>query len=203
MRDKMSREGLLPEAADSTEEEKRFNEFLLSNFRFDEEDVLILRDLALGVSPFPAALSENSRQRVIKNVLDLIKGRSQKEYTIGAMLAQYRQRRGVGLKEQAQELGIGPEVVRELETEPTPAGSVLGDNKIIGNLAQKYRLAFWKLLSLIRDASAFLSLQGEVKVPSVSYARATGRLEEEEHRALIDKVLQSTIKKGPENAMEH
>lgn len=132
MRDKMSREGLLPEADDFTEEEKRFNEFLLSNIELDEDSILALRDLALGVSPrpVPVALSEDSKQRVIKNVLDFVKHRSQEEYAIGAMLAQYRQRRGVSLKEQAQELGTGPEAIRELEKEPTPAVNVLGDNKM-------------------------------------------------------------------------
>lgn len=204
MKGKKGRGGLLPEANDFTEEERRFNEFLLSNVKLDEEGVLALRDLALGVRPrsVPVALSEDSKQRVINNVLDLVKRRPQEGYAIGAMLAQYRQRRGVSLKEQAQELGTGPEAVRELEKEPTPAVNVLSDNKAIGDLAQKYRLAFWKLLSLIRDASAFLSLQSQARVPSVSYARATERLEEEEYKALIDKVLQSTLGEGAEDAME-
>lgn len=203
MRDKMTREGLLPEADDLTEEEKKFNEFLLSNIELDEDSMLALRDLALGVSPrvVPIALSEDSKQRVIKKVLDLVKRRSLEECAVGAMLARYRQGRGVSLKEQAQELGTGPEAIRELEQEPTPAVSVLADNKIIGNLAQKYRLGFWKFLSLIRDASAFLSLQGEA-IPSVSYARAAERLEEEEYKTLIEKVLQSTLEKGAEDAME-
>lgn len=71
---KIGREGL---PLEFTEAEKRFNKSLLSNFRLDEESILILQDIALGIEPkeIPTALSEDAKQRVIQNVLASLKQR--------------------------------------------------------------------------------------------------------------------------------
>jgi hypothetical protein len=208
-------ERLLPQPDDFTDEERDFDKFLRSILT--EEEILALRDIFWGIKPpeAPALLPEESKRRIMENVFASLGVTPPAKSTLGTLVAKYRRWRGMRPSEQAEELGVGVEIVHKLERDTTPIAQVAVahvalveivhklerdttpidfpiDNRVISQLAQKYKVSFWKLLRLIIDAFTFSGLQKiqeEDLAPTFSYTRAAEQLEEEEYKALIDKIL--------------